>query len=426
MKVFIAGASGFIGRHLAAALTARGHEVVCGARGPGSRPASPGCVRAVPLDYQAPNPQAWARELARTDVVVNAIGILREAAGQTFDALHVRGPQALFTAAAAAGVRRVIQVSALGADAAAVAAYHLSKRAADEFLATQPLDWAIVQPSLVYGPGGSSATMFETLATLPVMAVPGDGLQQVQPVHLDDLIELLVRLVESPVELRCRIAAVGPAALTMTDFLRQLRSALGYAPAAVWRVPRVFMNLGARLGEHLPGLPLDRETLGMLERGNTAPAEPFSRWLGRAPRAVNEFISPDERDAHGQSAALRWLAPLLRIGVAAMWLIAALTSFGLYPVDASLELLRTIGVPATLAPVLLFGAAVLDGALGVLTLLPRRHRLLLDAQISLVLIYTLIISARLPHLWLEPFGPVAKNLPILALLLLLRELENRR
>jgi uncharacterized membrane protein YphA (DoxX/SURF4 family) len=120
-----------------------------------------------------------------------------------------------------------------------------------------------------------------------------------------------------------------------------------------------------------------------------------------------------------------WIPPLLRWSVAFMWLMAGIVSLGPQS-DESLELLKHIGAPATLAPVLLIGAAVLDIALGILTLLPRRPQFLWTVQILLVLLYTAIISVYLPQLWLEPFGPVAKNLPILALLLLLRQLEARR
>jgi DoxX-like protein len=91
-----------------------------------------------------------------------------------------------------------------------------------------------------------------------------------------------------------------------------------------------------------------------------------------------------------------------------------------------LELLRQIGASATAAPVLLIGGAAFDLALGVLTLLPRRRQSLWTVQIVLVLLYTAIISVFLPGLWLEPFGPVAKNVPILALLLMLWQLEERR
>ena len=108
-----------------------------------------------------------------------------------------------------------------------------------------------------------------------------------------------------------------------------------------------------------------------------------------------------------------------------MWLIAGIVSLGPQSGEG-LELLRQIGVPAAAAPMLLIGAAIFDLALGVLTLLPRRPRLLWTAQILLVLLYTAIISVFLPEQWLEPFGPVAKNVPILVVLLLLRQLDERR
>jgi hypothetical protein len=140
---------------------------------------------------------------------------------------------------------------------------------------------------------------------------------------------------------------------------------------------------------------------------------------------VSRFVPASETGRHWREAALGWLLPLLRVSVAAMWIIAAVVSAGLYPVADSIALLRSIGAPAGLAPVLLAGAVALDLALGLLTLSPWRPRWLWSAQIALVLAYTAIITVKLPALWLEPFGPVAKNLPILAMLLLLRQLDAR-
>lgn len=135
--------------------------------------------------------------------------------------------------------------------------------------------------------------------------------------------------------------------------------------------------------------------------------------------------SSDERPAHA-NAQSGWLSWVLRAGIASMWLIAGIVSLGLYPIEDSLQLLVQIGVPESAAPAMLAGAALLDIVLGVLTLWPRAPRWIWSAQIALVTIYTLIITVRLPHLWLEPFGPVAKNLPILALLLLMRHISVRR
>lgn len=422
MKVVIAGASGFIGRHLVRALAAAGHEVVCGSRATG-KPAD-GPEKLIQMDFTAPAPERWARELSGVDVVINAVGILRESGQQTFEALHVNGPCALFNAAADAGVRRVIQISALGAGPDAIARYHRSKYAADRFLASLDVDWAIVRPSLVYGTGGTSARLFETLAAMPVIPVAAAD-AQVQPVHVDDVTAAVSALVQSPTVLRCVLSAVGPTPLSMVDFLVGLRSTLGLPRTATLRVPRGLLALSARLGDRLPGVLLDSETLGMLERGNTASASFMTQWLGREPLPLDRFVEPGERAARRTVARLAWMVPLLRISVAAMWLIAGLVSLGPYPVPQSLALLQSIGAPARLAPLLLMGAAAFDLLLGALTLLPRRPRWLWTAQILLIAFYTLVISIKLPGLWLEPFGPVAKNLPILAMLLLLREFDRR-
>jgi hypothetical protein len=163
----------------------------------------------------------------------------------------------------------------------------------------------------------------------------------------------------------------------------------------------------------------------MLERGNVGDATAFTRLLGRPPLPVSAFVNPANKSAARREAVLGWMAPLLRFSVAFMWLIAGVVSLGPQSTE-SLELLRKIGASATTAPILLIGAALFDLVLGVLTLLPRRPPLLWTAQILLVLLYTAIISVFLPALWLEPFGPVAKNVPILVVLWLLRQLEERR
>jgi uncharacterized protein YbjT (DUF2867 family) len=424
VKVLIAGASGFIGSRLASAFTAEGHEVICGSR---RGWATPGCTAGFRLDYTAlPSPADWLRALTGCDVVINAVGILRPRGQQSFDALHRAGPCALFSACVATGVPRVIQISALGADADATAEYHRSKYAADRYLMDLPLDWAIVQPSLVYGTGGTSAKLFDGLASLPLVPLPGGGHQRIQPVHITDLVAAVLRLAESPAALRRVVPVVGAEPTTLREFLRELREAHGLPAARTLSIPSAVVRAAASVGQHLPGALLDPETLGMLERGNTGDTAAFTRLLGRVPRRVSEFILPTERETRHTAAALTWLLPVLRVGIAVLWLIAATVSAGPYPVEHSLALLRQIGLGATLAPVALASAILIDLAFGVMSLLPRRPRHLWTAQIVVVCAYTLIITWRLPELWLEPFGPVAKNIPILACLLLLSQLDRRR
>lgn len=161
MKILVLGARGFLGRHVAEALRRAGHVVVAGARGAPGEGTSDIEHRA--LDFnQVRHAQEVVPVLRGIDVVINTVGIFRESRGQRFTQLHDIAPRAVFEACVQSGVRRVIQVSALGADAQAGSAYHLSKRAADDYLLSLKLDAVVVQPSLVYGPGGTSAALFGT------------------------------------------------------------------------------------------------------------------------------------------------------------------------------------------------------------------------------------------------------------------------
>jgi uncharacterized protein YbjT (DUF2867 family) len=429
MLVFLTGGTGFVGARLAEALRRRGHRLVCTTRDPGGEAAqaAPGADRCrwVRADFACDfDPAAWRARVGSADVVINAVGILRERGGQTFDALHVAAPTALFAACAEAGVRRVIQVSALGADRHARSRYHVSKREADDFLAGLPLDWTIVQPSLVYGAGGASARLFDLLASLPVTPLPGRGLQRVQPIHVDDAVAAIVALVEGGTHVGERIALVGPRPATLRAFLADLRRGLRLGEPRFVPVPMAAMRLAASIGRRIPGGFLDPETLDMLVRGNTADDRATRSLLGGPARDPSAFVAPTAADAAGRLAALEWLLPLLRLAVAAVWITAGVVSLGPYPVEQSYALLARAGVGATLQPPMLYGAALLDLALGVATLWPRRPRALWWFQIALVLMYTAVITLRLPEFWLHPYGPVVKNLPFLAALWMLAVLDR--
>ena len=394
MKVLVLGAGGFIGAHVARALGERGHEVVAGK-----------------VDFaRARSPQDWLPALQGADAVVNAVGIFRERRGATFEALHTTAPRALFDACVLANVPRVVQISALGADAAAQSRFHLTKRDADRHLATLELEWTVVQPSLVFGAAGASTRLFALLAALPLTPLPGDGRQRVQPIHVDDLAECVARLVDTPIG--GYVEAVGPRAITLREWLALLRAQMGLGAARFVQSP-----LGL--------VPLERETLQMLSRGNTGSAEAIARILARSPRDPREFVVAEEAQRLALRAKLDWLRPLLCLAIGLMWIVSGVVSLGPFPLHDSMAMLGRVGLTGLLATGALYGAAALDIALGVATLF-MRGVWLWRAQIALVLAYTVLISAFLPELWLHPFGPVLKNLPILAALVLLHELEERR
>ncbi len=115
---------------------------------------------------------------------------------------------------------------------------------------------------------------------------------------------------------------------------------------------------------------------------------------------------------------------LMRYTLAVVWLVTGALSLGIFPKQQSLEMLEHVGLQGMPALIALYGAAALDIALGILTLI-RPGGALWVVQAALVLAYTVIISIRLPWYWLHPFGPVLKNLPILLILWLLHKHGER-
>ena len=324
MRILITGATGFIGSSLLAALHKNGHHVVaCVHRTDDVH--LPSGTQTLAVDYMRDlTAAAWLPRLAGVDVVINAVGILRESARATFAELHHLAPRALFQACEQGGVRRVIQISALGADKGAVSRYHHSKRAADNYLRAGTLAWTILQPSVVFGPQGASTQLFLGLASQPLIPLVGRGEQRMQPIHIDDLVAMAVRLVEHKLAIRQTIVAVGAEAVTLRSMLEVYRGSLGLGKACMLPVPLVLMRLAARVGDVLKSGALSSETLRMLQSGNTGPVAETQKILGYPPRALNEFIQPDEADSLRMRAVWSWLRPVLLAGIAVICVLLGL------------------------------------------------------------------------------------------------------
>lgn len=417
MKILVCGASGFIGQAVCARLAADGHEVLRGVRRATG-------ASDVAIDYSRDlAPSAWRERLRGVDAVVNAVGIISEHGAASFDALHARAPAALFAACAEAGVRRVVQISALGA-ADGDTPYFSSKRAADEALMALPLEWTILRPSLVFGPGGDSAAMFCQVASMPVMAAPALGGARFQPVHVEDLAQVVAAALDPATPARRVINVAGNSAVSYDAMLAAYRAAMGFAPAPLLHIPAPAMACAAWVGGKIPGVPLTPDNWRMLRAGSalapddTASAAATRELLGRAPRAIGAFMGPAEAQLFRLQALEGWRNVLLRATLAIVWLVTALVSAFVYPQADSLALLARVGLEGGPALLALYGAAALDAAFGIATIAWPRRALWL-AQGALVLGYSVVIAVCLPEFLWHPFGPLLKNLPVLAILAIL-------
>lgn len=289
MKVLVCGSRGFIGRHIAAALRTAGHEVV----GTVSRNPGPGELQ---VDFaRDTSPAVWLPRLNGVDAVVNAVGVLRDSRRRPMTPIHLLTPMALFAACAQAGVRRVVQVSALGIDGGTTA-YARTKLVAERQLLERTgraeLDGVVLRPSVVYGLGGASSQLFDMLSRLPVLPLPAAAVRaMIQPIHVRDLAEGVARLVGAPSSGRGTINATGPRSLTLAAFIGELRAQRGRLPARSWALPERWTRLSARVGDALPITPWGTQTLALLSIDNTADPTPFAEVLGRAALDPSQFAA---------------------------------------------------------------------------------------------------------------------------------------
>lgn len=423
MRVLVIGATGMIGRALVEKLAEKGHGIVLGVRNIELARKRWPDADIVYVDYAQRSTVAQRMpSLDGIDAVVNAVGIFREQGNQTFDALHVKGPLSLFEAAAAAGVRRIVQLSALGAQPYAATEYLASKGRVDAALHAMRVPHTVVQPSLVFAPHGRSTRWFALLAALPATPLPGGGKQRIQPVHLDDLCEAIVRLLDIH-DPPARLEAVGAAPLSLRRYLAYFKQTLRL-PRFFVSIPMAWVRTAARLFAFMPGSLATPDALLMLEAGSVGSCREFAAVLGRKPRPVDRFIGEHEREAMRRRAQLDWLLPLLRCAVAAMWIVTGWVSAFVFPLESSLALLARTGLYGTDALVALYGAAALDILLGIAVFIRPLRRWAYCAQLILIASYTVIITIFLPDYWAHPYGPILKNIPLLAAIAILHQLDD--
>ena len=320
MRVLVTGAYGFIGMHIVAGLRAAGHRVVgCGRdvkagerRIPGIEWIACDMVRDTTID-------AWTPRLDGIGAVINCAGILQGRRSGETAAVHRDGPAALFDACAKAGVRRVIQISALGIEEPADTAFAITKRAGDEHLMALDLDWVVLRPSLVYGPGSYGGTsLLRGLAGLPwVIPLPMGGRQRFQPLHMRDLARAVRRLIEPDAPARVLLRPVGPEPMTLREIVLGLRRWMGFGRARVVAVPRLLIRVVAALGDLFRVFggrgPLNSTAMRQMEADNTADPAPFVAAVGFTPARFDDALAAEPSHVQDRwHARLYFLRPVLR------------------------------------------------------------------------------------------------------------------
>lgn len=414
MRILVLGAGGFIGRHIVADLLAAGHAVTGIARNCSAlAQAFPG-ADFVQLDLaRALTPNDWDKHLVGVDVIVNAAGLLR---GRDMDSVHVTMPKALYQAAERAGGRGVVLISAISARPDVATDYALTKLAGEAVLRASSVDWTILRPSLIYGDGSYGGTsLLRGMAGLPLLIpIPGDGAFAFTPLHVSDLAQTVRLACEGKVPSRQTLEPVGPETLSLRQLLTRYRAWLGFGTPRFLSVPIPVMRILGRFGDWLGDGPISTNSLAQMLAGNAGDSSAFADTIGFVPRSLDAALR--DRPAQVQDrwhASLFFLAPALLTVLLIMWLVSAWLGL-FYGAPQSRELVNDLGLPASWAAPLRYGSSLLDIAIAAQLLLDRSAARAALVQLATVLAYTVVIGSTLPQLWLDPLGPLLKNLPIMA------------
>jgi NADH dehydrogenase len=294
--IIVFGGTGFIGRHLIRRLAARGARVLVPSRNParGNHLQPMGRVGQIVVErLDLGSDGALARALAGASGVVNLIGILHESRQQRFETVQGTLPGRIAAAAAAAGIERMVQLSAIGADAESPSAYARSKAQGEQH-AREALPSAVVlRPSIVVGPEDSFFNRFAEMARwLPALPLIGGGETRFQPVYVGDVAEAIVAGLQRRDAAGQLYELGGPQVYSFAELMRYMLAVVGRRRLLL-PVSFGMAELQARFLELLPSPPLTRDQVELLKRDNlVAKGAKGLVELGVAPTPI-ELIVPE-------------------------------------------------------------------------------------------------------------------------------------
>ena len=260
MKVFITGATGFVGSHLLAELRQRGHEIMALVRRRGQMQAVQEIIGDI-TESRTLDPDC----LKGCDAAIHLVAIIREfpAKGITFQKIHIEGTANVLEVCRNAGIKRFLHMSALGADIHSRAAYLRTKAQVEEMVKASGLDWTIFRPAVILGRGGELMQTLQKLATLPLTPLLGDGSFLMEPMAVSTVAQAFANALEKPETIGKTYELRGEA-ITYRDLLTRI-ARLQSRKAMFVQIPLPLIRLQATLLDRFTWFPVTREQIVMLE-----------------------------------------------------------------------------------------------------------------------------------------------------------------
>ncbi len=286
MRIFVAGGTGYIGRHVTEYLIKDGYEVRLLVRTPTEEKPDNKHVEIVYGNIS--DPTSLKGILDGCDAVVYLIGIIREfpAKGITFELAHVEGVRHIYEKAEQAGIKRWVHISANGVRADTPDGYIRTKYRAEEYIKAQNINYTILRPSIVFGKESGNTINFvnatrDLLGKLPlIVPVIGDGKYKFQPVHVDDIGRAISMIIDRPSTFNRIYGLCGTKSISYNEMIDIIANRYKLKKKIKLHIPAVFFKLAAKAFQHLETFPITVEQIDMLISGNTCSESDLFEELG--------------------------------------------------------------------------------------------------------------------------------------------------
>jgi NADH dehydrogenase len=290
-RICVIGGSGFIGGYLGERLAEAGLDITFATRNYEQHKEKLIVLPKTELVEVNVHDQAKLDALLHGhDAVISMVGILHGTRA-AFERAHVALPEKIIQACRTNGIRRLIHISALGANASGPSDYQQTKGLAEQRIEASGLDWTILRPSVVFGRGDSFLTLFSHLASaLPALPLAGAA-TRFQPIWADDVARAMVACLANDTTIHRKLELAGPTVYTLRQLVNYVAGLNGHKPLIVG-LPTGLAMLQAGLMELLPGQPLmSRDNVRSLTVDNVSPSPFPVDLLGFTPTAL-EAVAP--------------------------------------------------------------------------------------------------------------------------------------
>jgi uncharacterized protein YbjT (DUF2867 family) len=375
-------------------------------------------------------PEDWAPFLVGVEAIVNAAGVLQQGLSDDVAGVQERAMLALFAAAPPAGVRRIVQISAVGAEPDASTEFLRSKGRADAALRASGLEFVILRPGLVISSTAYGGTaLLRGLAAFPVAVPLILANSRIQTVWVEDVAEAVARALSGEIPSGRTLDLVERPTHTLAETVTLFRRWQGLPDAPVIPIPIGLGRLMSAAADLLGWLgwrsPMRSTALKVIRDGVTGDPDAAPAILGHELRTLTETLAMLPSGPQARWFARLWLAkPLILAVLSALWIVSGLAT--LWRLEAAMAVLTSRGTPGAVAWVTALGGSGIDIALGLMVLVRPLAGSALKGMVAVSLAYMAGSVVFAPDLWLDPLGPMVKVVPAIVLALVALAILDER